>query len=526
MATKLGKSEFPQGHSDIDFTCFGPPATKDGDFEKVRICDMGCFNQDGKDSCKYYHAAIVQSKKNQNYYVYFEWGRTGATNPQFQFIVCSSISEAEREFAKQLHDKNDKRGEWINHPSLGKILRAKSGKDCYLVRPLTTRTTGLPDARTIRSSDVIVESKKTVVKKNSINLDSKTHNLLKDLNVGTIQYTKGAMTSNALPTVSAITEARDILSEATKRIGIIGDNLDNQVNDNELKHLTSILYGRIPKKKARNSHASTWILSQNNILSWQQDLDAFEAALQATELGQEVETNDPYDGMPIKMNWIDPASISGKYLHQWIPRSSRNVHHVGNIKILNLWQVERKGEPDLLINLVENIKLPSVIKERPLHQTKRTDLDNVKLIEKYEKTNTALLWHGTRSVNVSGILRSGFRFPKELKNTGVSFAGAMFGEGTYFADDYKKSLGYTSHRGSYWSGGGGGISNRGAFMFLADVLLGNPHVAPRSFGYTKYPDGTHSIFGKAGVTSSLQNNEWIIFQKSQQRLRYLVEFTT
>lgn len=526
MATKLDKSKFPQGHSDVDFTCFGPPAIKDGDFEKVRICDMGCFNQDGKDSCKYYHAAIVQSKKDQNYYVYFEWGRTGASNPQFQFIACNSIDEAQREFAKQLHDKNDKRGEWITHPTLGKILRAKTGKDCYLVRPLTTRTTGLPEARTIRSTDTIVESKKTVLKKINKNIDSKTHNLLRDLNVGTIQYTKGAMTSNALPTVTAITEARNILDEATNRIGIVGDNLDNQINDNELKHLTSILYGRIPKKKARNAHASTWILSQNNILSWQQDLDAFEAALQATELGQDVETADPYDGMPIVMNWIDPLSKTGKYLYNWIPQSSRNVHRVGAIKIMNLWQVERKDEPNALMNRIENFKFPKKIVEKPLHQTKREDLDNAKLIEKYEKTNTALLWHGTRSVNVSGILRTGFRFPKELRNTGVSFAGAMFGEGTYFADDYKKSFGYTSLKGSYWSGGSGGFSNRGAFMFLADVFLGNPHVAPRSFGYTNYPDGTHSIFGKAGVTSHLQNNEWIIFEKSQQRLRYLVEFTT
>ncbi len=122
------------------------PSRAPEEFKDTMICDLGCFTQDGKDSNKFYHASVVQSNKNQKWFTYFEWGRTGATNPQFQFGECASKEDAQREYVKQVESKNSKRGEWVSHPSLGKILQAKAGKDCYLVRPQSTRSTGLPNA--------------------------------------------------------------------------------------------------------------------------------------------------------------------------------------------------------------------------------------------------------------------------------------------------------------------------------------------------------------------------------------------
>ncbi len=152
MATKLTKDTYPENASADDFQCFGPPATKDGDFSDVKICDMGCFTQDGKDSNKYYHGAVVQHKSSKNWYAYFEWGRTGAARVSFQFVQCGDENEAHYEFAKQLHSKNDRRGEWIEIAGI-QTLRAKKGKDCYFVRPQATRSTGLPDARSIKMNE-------------------------------------------------------------------------------------------------------------------------------------------------------------------------------------------------------------------------------------------------------------------------------------------------------------------------------------------------------------------------------------
>jgi len=152
------------------------------------------------------------------------------------------------------------------------------------------------------------------------------------------------------------------------------------------------------------------------------------------------------------------------------------------------------------------------IVERPLFQPKKRP-DLAKADEKrFLNSNTSLLFHGTRSVNVRGIMKESLRLPKQL--VGVVITGAMFGPGLYFADDWKKSAGYTSLTNSYWSGGSGAVSGRGAFMFGVDVVLGNPFVAPSAHGYTVPPDGNHCFYGKAG-DSGVQNNEFIVFDPRQ-----------
>ena len=294
-----------------------------------------------------------------------------------------------------------------------------------------------------------------------------------------------------------------------------------------MMQITSVLYSRIHKKKPVNAGPETWMLSQNNILLWQQDIDAFESALNSDKIN--VET-DPFAGMPLEMQWIDPQSNVGKFLYNWLPKATANRHgSVGAMKIKNMWQVDRHGDQAKLENSQDKIlKTKPTIKERPLFQPReRVDLD-ASLIKKYNDSNTALLLHGTRSCNCKGILTEGLRLPKQL--VGVVITGALIGPGLYFADDWKKSAGYTSLSSGYYSSGGGAISGRQAFMFAAEVVLGNPHVAAGAHGYTKAPDNHHSVFGKGGHTSlgygsKLQNNEWVVYESQQHRLKYLVEFS-
>jgi hypothetical protein len=544
MGTKLEKNSYPAGHGPDDFQCFGPPAMTDGEFDNCKIADMGCFNQSGVDSNKYYHGAIVKSKKNSNFFTYFEWGRTGAKNPSFQFIQCSSESDAQSEFAGQLHDKNDKRGQWVQVAGK-RVLQAKAGKDCYLVRPLATRSTGLPDAKTIKLNEGTsskkpaddagkkkdIDAKNQPKKLNAPKIDRETLSLMKDLSVATVAYTKGSMADASLPVQSAIDDGRDFLQEALKRLVAVGDNVDDQVNDPQLVHLTTLMYGRIPKKKALHSPPQDWILNKGNILLWQADLDAFESALVAeTEIEDKTLESNPFGDLPIQMSWIDPKSEVGKFMYFWWPKATANRHgHIGAMKIKNMWRVERHGDHAKLIAAQEKVLAgKSKIKERPLFQpSERQDLQDPTKIKRWHDTNTALMFHGTRSVNVTGILREALRLPKNL--VGVVITGAMFGGGLYFADDWKKSAGYTSMRGSYWSGGGGSVRGREAFMFAANVVCGQPYVAPGPHGYTCPPKDHHCVFGKGRVmdnrnNSGVENNEWIIFDRNQNELCYLAEF--
>ena len=126
-------------------------------------------------------------------------------------------------------------------------------------------------------------------------------------------------------------------------------------------------------------------------------------------------------------------------------------------------------------------------------------------------------------MNISGILRTGLRLPREL--VGVAITGAYLGPGCYWADDWRKSDGYTSRQGTYWAGGAGAIKGRGAFMFIGDVALGTPYVSRSSYSGIKPPHGFHSVAGLAG-RNSVQNNEWVVYNTDQQILRYLVEYST
>lgn len=529
MGVKLEKNTFPVGHKADDFKCFGPAATKDGDFGSVKICDMGCFTQDGKDSNKMYHAAVVQSRLDSNWYVYFEWGRTGASKPSFQFVKCSSESDAQSEFASQLHDKNDKRGQWVTVAGV-RTLQAKPGKDCYLVRPMAQRSTGLPDAKTIKCNEgskkpaPVTNGAPAVAAKKGPVIDRHTVSLMRDLNVATVSYTRGSMADSSLPTQTAIEEARNLLQEAQKRLIVVGDNVDAQVADRDLVQITTVLYSRIPKKKPLHCPPQDWILSKNNVLLWQQDLDAFESALDASDVDNN-KVDDPFNGMPLHMEWVDPTSAIGKFMYTWWPRATANRHgYLKALKIKNLWKVDRHGDQEKL-EKEQDLVLRSKpkITERPLFQPpERQDLEDKDLIKRYHDSNTGLLLHGTRSVNVSSILRTSFRLPKEL--VGVTITGAMFGPLIYLADDWKKSAGYTSLSGGYYSAGSGGVRGRDAFMFACDAVCGKAFVAPGPHGYTDAPSGHHCIFGKGGY-SQVQNNEWVVPKKTQVRIRYLAEFS-
>ena len=319
---------------------------------------------ESRDTCKYYHAAVVQSLKTSAWFTYFEWGRTGAGSPQFQFVECGSQAEAQAVFSAQCLEKNVKRGMWVDIPGIGRTLQAKPGKDCYLVRPLATRVTGLPDAKTIKlnegakpkpdAPDAPVTKGRSVKAKPKA--DPQTISLLRDLGQATINYTRTSMADASLPTQQAIDEARQLLQAALQRVAVVGDRVEDQVADGTLNNYTAQMYGRIPKIKPRNAAPATWILSANNILGWQNDLDAFESALYVNEDKDEV-VADPFGGMNIHMEYVSADSEIGKFLYGWWPGATRNVHgNIGAMKIVNAWKVVQHEQTAPFRRCLESIQ--------------------------------------------------------------------------------------------------------------------------------------------------------------------------
>lgn len=191
--------------------------------------------------------------------------------------------------------------------------------------------------------------------------------------------------------------------------------------------------------------------------------------------------------------------------------------------ISNIYAIERKGEKDLS--------------------------------QKWStKGNKMLLWHGTKGENLVGILQNGFRIaPSDARKT-----GSMFGEGIYFADIFNKALQYSQTNNFH-------RFNRDLkktkpskrYVFLCEVNLGKmkklyqaeqvtgiPNNEFQSvMGYGRIaPDPKGSLFVPSGMIIpvgkltqnpepklrkdehwALQHNEFVVYDTSQVRVRYLFE---
>lgn len=165
-----------------------------------------------------------------------------------------------------------------------------------------------------------------------------------------------------------------------------------------------------------------------------------------------------------------------------------------------------------------------------------------------------MLWHGTRGENIIGILHTGFRIaPADSRRT-----GAMFGEGVYFSDVFNKSANYafTGNLHRYNQDVKNKLAKR--YVFLCEVALGKmktlltaqnvqnlPNMEFQSvMGYGKtgpnpkgniyLPNGCivplgklqnnpPPLFAEKNESWNLQYNEYIVYNTSQIRIRYIVE---
>jgi poly [ADP-ribose] polymerase len=141
-----------------------------------------------------------------------------------------------------------------------------------------------------------------------------------------------------------------------------------------------------------------------------------------------------------------------------------------------------------------------------------------------EQTNqkTQLLWHGSRSENWLSILKAGL----VLRPANAVITGKMFGYGIYFADQFSKSLNYTSLHGSTWARG----SQKEAYLAIYEVHVGEQLVVNKHEAWhmdldadrlrnidTKYD----SVYAQRGL--SLLKNEFIVYNSAQSTIRYMVK---
>ena len=150
------------------------------------------------------------------------------------------------------------------------------------------------------------------------------------------------------------------------------------------------------------------------------------------------------------------------------------------------------------------------------HATQKRFDDHV---AKAKNKETALLWHGSRNENIMGIFQQGLM----IRPANAVITGAMFGNGIYFANRSQKSLGYSSLRGSYWTGG----NETKGFLFLFSVHTGEQKQVQRHSSscyklHEEYKKSTwDSVFAHKGI--DLRNDEIITYDTDKQTISYLIE---
>jgi len=169
---------------------------------------------------------------------------------------------------------------------------------------------------------------------------------------------------------------------------------------------------------------------------------------------------------------------------------------------------------------------------------KTTDLDFTKVGSVYRvenertrkafdaipETKVVMRFHGSRNENYWNIINGGIK----IKPAGAIQTGSMLGQGAYWADRARKSIGYTSIRGSYWASGTSGK----AYLGIFEVKLGKEWdlIGPgkryeswmSGLNKAKVNDkGFDSIYAKGGA--DLVNSEWVTFEENRSTIKYLIE---
>ncbi|EFA76165.1 polyADP-ribosyltransferase [Heterostelium album PN500] len=135
--------------------------------------------------------------------------------------------------------------------------------------------------------------------------------------------------------------------------------------------------------------------------------------------------------------------------------------------------------------------------------------------------NEQFLFHATKSSNLLGVLSRGLQLPDVVVKRGFSKRTdrGFLGHGIYFSKTLEGSLNYTCPYS--------GSSTRS--IFIASVALGKSSIQTKIDPHiSQAPKGFNSCHGvpksSTNADSPFTHDEYVIYNRSQQKLSYLVEF--
>ncbi|XP_056357471.1 LOW QUALITY PROTEIN: protein mono-ADP-ribosyltransferase PARP3-like [Oenanthe melanoleuca] len=485
-----------------------PPATIDGQCPLstapgARVYeDYDCTLNQTNISANNNKFYIIQLLEHDGAYsVWSHWGRVGEVG-QSKLMPCASLEAAKKDFEKKFREKTKNswaaRENFIAQPGKYTLIEVQpgagqevevalrvdavdGGKVCrQRVLPCTLDQATQDLVSLIFSSDMFRDAMQTM------NIDVKKMPLGK---LSKQQIARG---------FEALEELEAALKEQPPQAA-------------RLEELSSRFYTIVPHNFGRarppTINSPDLLRAKKDMLLVLADIEVAQS-LKAEKMKEEEEEEEKEVPHPLDQDYallccqlslLDPASREYQLIKTYVTQTGNNL------RILNIWQVARDGEE-------ERFKAHDLLEHR------------------------RLLWHGTNVAVVAAILKSGLRI--------MPHSGGRVGKGIYFSSENSKSASYV-----------GCTSKRVGIMFLTEVALGKPYRITRDdptlcqppAGYDSVlacgrtePDPAQDeevlLDGKkvlvcqgkpipmaAYKDSSFSQSEYLIYQESQCRIRYLVQ---
>ena len=312
-------------------------------------------------------------------------------------------------------------------------------------------------------------------------VDKNIHNITTSTNISFNKDNNLFMTPIGPVTEDGINQAKELLNKLFKFME--KNEWNDMYSDSVFIKLNEDYFKLIPTKIANLRNKRDYMLLTPSRISSQMDIcDTLKQTLDLLKDKPDIQKEKEVEQVfQVQINLLEDKKIFKQILNKF--NESKNKDHGGKVNSLT----------------IENIY--------------ELEVGNEKNDLKSHLGNVWELWHGTRVVNILSILKSGLLMPKEAPGQKT---GAMFGNGLYFSDQSTKSLNYCD--GMYWNSN---AKQDRVYMFLAEVVMGNYQIPKCS--KSKAPEaGYHSYYAKAGE-SGVRNNEMIVFDTKQIRLKYLLE---
>ena len=428
---------------------------------------------------KYYSIELHRAKGGK-FRVYTHYGRTDDldTNPDAgirESRYLDSLAEAEGVYDQIYRQKTSAR------KGYKEVNLASSKIGSQKVRG---KSSGVVDQKTI---DKLKSNgtKKTAKKIPTVILDPSVQDLVAllygDATKALTSAVNATITANGIETplgvltMGQIDKGQDILDNLSTTF-----QSDTRNKQDLLVKLSGEFYTVIPHRFGRSRSAAEaavintaqQINDKNDTLQLMRDMlnvNGAENVLVNPEIEQK------YLALGCNISTVDAATF--KQIKDLLEKSV--VKSWSKVKVQNVWKIDRPSEVKNFTTTVKN------------------------------KRN---LFHGSSAKNWVGILSRGLLMPKTVVSLGVKRTDAgWLGNGIYFGDAACTSAYYA------------GPSKRNTrFIAVADVALGKMKDFRKiTYGLNSPPQGYDSCHGVRG--SEFDDDEYVIYNQNQQKLKYLVE---